>query len=340
MKQEIMLSNREDSLQKDGMLFVRTKGILTTMVRVPIIIIGLMVVAITIPAQLSLGSTKNLDLTIYSDGSTHVNSEISVNPLDPDYSVELFGTEIDNFVAEDENGFFLSSKIQGNIAVVETLGASTLTIDYDTHDLISKQGRIWSFNIDSPIDYNLLMPKNIVIVGMSNYPLSMQIIDDQSHLSLPSGPLELNYFFGVSTSPPNSTPTPTESNIDNSFLYVGGGIAAAVIIGALFLKRSKQVIRKEQVKATTKLETDEKPLDTETIFKLKPELREDDKELINFISSNGGQAFESELRKKFLQPRTTMWRAVKRLERHGIIEIEKKELQNLVKLKKKLEDEQ
>jgi len=34
-----------------------------------------------------------------------------------------------------------------------------------------------------------------------------------------------------------------------------------------------------------------------------------------------------------------MWRAVKRLERYGIVEIDKKELQNLVRLKKKLEDE-
>jgi len=317
MKQEVTLSNREDSLLEDGMLFVRTKGILTTMVRLPIIIIGLMVVAITIPAQFSLGSTKSLDLTIYSDGSTHVNSEISVNPLDPDYSVELFGTEIDNFVAEDENGFFLSSEIQGDVVVVETLGASTLIIDYDTHDLISKQGRTWSFNIDSPIDYNLLMPKNIVIVGMSNYPLSMQITDDKSLLLLPSGPLELNYFFGVSTTP-NPTPPTTETSFDNSLLYLGGGISAAAIIAVLLIKRSKQVIRKAQVKSTAQLEIDEKPLDTETIFKLRPELREDDKEIVNFISANGGQAFESELRKKFLQPRTTMWRAVKRLERLGI----------------------
>ncbi|MFB5646124.1 MAG: helix-turn-helix transcriptional regulator, partial [Nitrosopumilaceae archaeon] len=83
-----------------------------------------------------------------------------------------------------------------------------------------------------------------------------------------------------------------------------------------------------------------KPLEPETIFNLRPDLREDDKELINFIFNNGGQALESELRKKFLQPRTTMWRAVKRLERQGIIEIEKKDLQNLVRIKKELEDEQ
>jgi len=82
-----------------------------------------------------------------------------------------------------------------------------------------------------------------------------------------------------------------------------------------------------------------KPIDPETIFNLRPDLREDDKELINFIFNNGGQALESELRKKFLQPRTTMWRAVKRLERQGIIEIVKKDLQNLVKLRNDLEEE-
>ena len=35
-----------------------------------------------------------------------------------------------------------------------------------------------------------------------------------------------------------------------------------------------------------------------------------------------------------------MWRAVKRLERHGVIEITKKDQQNLVILKEELEDEE
>ena len=62
-------------------------------------------------------------------------------------------------------------------------------------------------------------------------------------------------------------------------------------------------------------------------------VRDDDKEIIKFIHENGGEVLESELRKKFLQPRTTMWRAVKRLERQGKIIISKKDQQNLVKLK-------
>ena len=134
------------------------------------------------------------------------------------------------------------------------------------------------------------------------------------------------------------TTNPEQSTIDiSTFALIGAPIAAAVV-GAIIM------IKRKQTKSSSVLQTESKTkidsLDTETIFSLRPELREDDKEIIKFISENGGQALESELRKKFLQPRTTMWRAVKRLERQGIIEISKKDLQNLVKLKKELEEEE
>ena len=74
------------------------------------------------------------------------------------------------------------------------------------------------------------------------------------------------------------------------------------------------------------------PFNIEKVLEM-PDLREDDKEIIKFIHENGGSALESDLRKKFLLPRTTMWRAVKRLERYELIEITKKDLQNLIKLR-------
>ena len=115
----------------------------------------------------------------------------------------------------------------------------------------------------------------------------------------------------------------------------------AAVIGAIVVIKRKQtkslpVIQNEITESETKNDFH----DPETIFKLRPEMREDDKEIIKFISKNGGQVLESDLRKKFLQPRTTMWRAVKRLERQGVIEIAKKDLQNLVKIKKELEEEE
>ncbi len=106
------------------------------------------------------------------------------------------------------------------------------------------------------------------------------------------------------------------------------------------------MIKRKQTKSSPILQTEDisdTPTisnETDRIFNLRPEMREDDKEIIKFISANGGEALESDLRKKFLQPRTTMWRAVKRLERQGVIEISKKDLQNLVKLKKDLEEEE
>ncbi len=338
MNQQMVVPYWQDRSPEDGMLFVRTKSILTSMRRASLLAVGLIVMAISMPIQTTFGTVRTLDLIIYPDGTTHVSSEISADPLEPDFTVELFGPTIDNFVAEDENGFLLSANIEDNIAIVETLGASTILINYDIHDLVSKEGRIWSFNINSPVEYSLLMPSNIVIVGMSTYPLNLQTINEQSQLLLSSGPVEVNYFFGISELPPPPSNN-SEQNSDNSIYLIGVGIAAAGAISVILIKRSKSTLPKKIPESISKQEILEKSLDVETIIEQVPELREDDKELISFILANGGQAYESELRKKFLQPRTTMWRAVKRLERYGIIEIKKKELQNLVILKKKLEDE-
>lgn len=337
MNQETVVPYWQDRSPEDGMLFVRTKSIFKSMERAALVAVGLIIMAITMPVQNAFGTVKSLDLIVYPDGTTHVATEISTNPLNPDFLVNLVGPTIDNFVAEDENGFLLQADIEGNTAIVTTLGTSKISLNYDNHDLVSKEGRIWSFTINSPIEFSVLMPKNIVIVGMSTYPLNLQTIEEQSLLSLPNGHVEINYFFGVSENPPPTTNQP-EQKSDNSIYFIGGGIAAAGAIAAVLMKRSKKSSIKTISETITK-NPQEKPLNVETIFDKIPELRDDDKQLISFISENGGQAYESELRKKFLQPRTTMWRAVKRLERYGIVEIQKKELQNLVKLKKEMEDQ-
>jgi len=339
MNQQMVVPYWQDHSPEYGILFVRTKSILTSMVRASLVAVGFIVMVISIPIQSTFGTIKTLELIIYPDGSTHVSSEISADPLKPVFAVDLLGPTIDNFVAQDENGFLLSATIEENSAMVETLGASTISVNYDIHDLVSKQGRIWSFKVNSPIEYTVLMPTNIVIVGMSTYPLNMQMVNEKSQLLLPSGPIEISYFFGVAETPPPESTKP-EQNPDNSIYFIGGSIATAGAIAVILMKRTKRHTTQQLTETSLKQEEIfEKPLDVETIFELKPELRDDDKQLVSFISSNGGQAYESELRKKFLQPRTTMWRAVKRLERYGIVEIEKKELQNLVRLKKKLEEE-
>lgn len=340
MNQQTVPTHRKEYLQEDGMLFVRTGSILETMVKLPLLVASMIIVAIIMPIQSSFSSPRTLDLIIYPDGTTHISTKIDVDPLSTDYELDLFGNTIDNFVAVGENGFLLESDIIENFALIETLGSSYITVEYDIHDLVSKQGRIWTFSLDAPSNFKLLLPKNSAIVGMTNLPIDMQLVDDQNQLTLSAGETEIDYLFSTTPVIPDNTDSviPT-TNSDNIMYAVIGGITAAGIIGIVAVIRSKQKTIKpiqESQKTIQKSEI----IDPETIFKIKSDIREDDKEIVKFISSNGGQALESELRKKFLQPRTTMWRAVKRLERNGIIEIQKKDLQNLVKLRKNLEDEE
>ncbi len=335
MKPEIVLTHRKEYLQEDGMLFVRTDGILETMVKAPLILAGLIVIALTIPLQTSFSSTRTLDLIIQSDGSTHVSSNIDVDSSY--FELSLFGSSIDNFIAIGESGSELSGDIIDDKAIVDTLGSSSITVNYDIHDLISKEGRVWTFSFDSPSNYSLLMPKNSVIVGMSVLPNNMKQIDEQIKLELFSGPAQIDYIFGII---PEPTTTQNEYTLD--FMTMGlisGLIVTASVTAAILIKKKQSKSSKVYVAELSKKQSEPESLDTHTIFNLRPEMREDDKEIVKFISENGGQVFESDLRKKFLQPRTTMWRAVKRLERLGVVEIYKKDLQNKVKLRNDLEEE-
>jgi len=339
MNPQIVPIHRKESLREDGMLFVRTEGILDTMVKLPLLVASMIIVAAVMPIQSSFSSPRVLDLIIYPDGTTHVSSEIDVDPLVTDYELDLFGSTIDNFVVVGEDGFLLNTDVIGNSALIETFGSSIITIEYDIHDLVSKQGRIWTFSLDAPSDFTLLLPKNSAIVGMTNLPINMEIINDQNQLTLSIGDTEIDYLF--STTPIISDPIVSDTltpQTDYLTYALVGGVVAASIAGIAIVIRSKQKTAKPELvqQSTQKIET----VTAETIFKLKPDLREDDKEIVKFIANNGGQALESELRKKFLQPRTTMWRAVKRLERNGVIVIEKKDLQNLVKLRKDIEEEE
>jgi len=339
MNQELVACRKPEHSVCDRMLLSPTEA-LTTMALVPIAVFVLVLLAISVPIQNSFGSNRTLDFSLFPDGSTHVFYELESDPYFPDIQVSLFGDSIENLVVEDENGFLLSSEpyeSNSNLYEIETLGASTILINYDTYSLVSKNGKVWTFAIDAPTEFTLLMPKNSVIVGMTTFPIDMSEEGDKTKMFLPSGPSELTYFLTIAES---SQPLPpevdtTSDGLHNSVLPILAIITIAAI-AAIVYKKSKKPKLEKSPKVPQELE---KPFNLESTL-ADEGVREDDKEIIKFIHENGGEVLESELRKKFLQPRTTMWRAVKRLERQGKIEISKKDQQNLVKLKnQETEDE-
>lgn len=403
--QGAVLCIQEDVPNIEGMLFVRITDILIRMVKAPLIAIGLLL-TVVLPAQ-SFGSLRAVDFTIYPDGTTHISQQSSADPTEPELKVPLFGKSIDNFVVQDEDGLLLSFEIDSKGATIQTFGASSVTVAYDSYDLVSKKGKIWTFAVDSPVDYTVTMPDESTVVDIAN-PDSIDSINEKQ-LSLLKGKNQIEYFF--STSGPalsalnaindakaliaeagtqgidvnavqekldlavfaydnkkytdaedlaleanalaqqkiddHKTNQPTENPVNwlkenvvgiaTSIVAIGGAVTTLTLI----LKKTKGAVQKTIKPLLNNKEEDSEPepeIDADEL--VTQEMREDDKQLVSYLEKNGGQAFERDLRKKFLLPRTTMWRAVKRLERQGIIEIEKKDFQNLVRLRKKEESQQ
>lgn len=400
--QEAVLCNPQEIPNLEGMLFVRIADILIRMLKAPLIAVSLLL-TVVLPVH-SFGATLRIvEFTVYPDGTTHVSQEALANPQDPEITVGLFGNAIENFVAQDQDGLLLSYEINGNTAKVDTFGATSITVGYDSYDLVTKQGKIWTFKVDSPVGYSLVLPENTVIVGMTSIPDSVVTVDEQPRLSLTSGPNAIDYFFGVTgkgaivenliedvsemvnkldsrgvttsqikeklddakrafegkkydvaeslaneakslaeaadnSIKTNTTATNPITYFSSNIVGIATSIAAiggAITTITLIAKRAKGAVKKT-LNPLLEKDAESENIDAEDAISSQ-QMRDDDKQLVDFLVNNGGQAFERDLRKKFLLPRTTMWRAVKRLERQGIIEIEKKDFQNLVKLKKREE---
>lgn len=69
------------------------------------------------------------------------------------------------------------------------------------------------------------------------------------------------------------------------------------------------------------------------IITQKRNLKPEEKEILFYLSDNEGAAFEGEIRNRFILPKTSLWRLIKRLEREDMIEVTKIGGQNLIKLK-------
>ena len=69
------------------------------------------------------------------------------------------------------------------------------------------------------------------------------------------------------------------------------------------------------------------------VIRQKGNLKPEEKDILVYISEKEGAAFEGDIRNKFILPKTSLWRLIKRLERENLIEVTKIGGQNLIKLK-------
>ena len=112
------------------------------------------------------------------------------------------------------------------------------------------------------------------------------------------------------------------------YLVVGAILSLIVVVGFLFVRSRK----KPKVPI---VEKKKRRIDSERIFREHKTLLSEEKQAIQFLIDNNGEAFEAELYDYVKLPRTTTWRMVKRLQEMGIIKTSKFRRQNLVRIKTK-----
>ena len=269
----------------------------------------------TVVAQ-SLFEVESIDLTVYRDGLVHVTQTLIVNELAPEVTLPLLSSSIENVIVLDENQRAVDYEITGDNLTVFTLGAERVLVEYDTISLTKKEAEVWTFIADVPYNLTVFLPQNSTVIYLSNMPTAIDASGTAITLSLYPGYWEISYVVPLLPQDELNGDEGPLPSIPIEYLIAAIVAVAAVVLSALIVMRRRR------------------GPDVEKILKAHPQLKKEDKEVIEFLAEKGGKAFEAEIRERFPDmPRTSLWRLVRRLERLEIVEVKKIGLENQVQLK-------
>ncbi|MDG6990948.1 MAG: hypothetical protein JRM99_05950, partial [Nitrososphaerota archaeon] len=221
--------------------------------------------------------------------------------------------------ATDQSGSPLSYGFApgGNNITVYTLGASAVTLGYDTSSLTSKNGSIWTLTFAAASNSTVALPPLSTLSSVSGVPFdapySINLTGTSPEVTLPEGSWKIGYgvpFPGLTLTGAGSTSQSGTPGVNGPELEVAVVVVAAAVAAVFFLARRRRQMPK------------------------KGDLRQDDLQVLTFIREKGGKVLEPEIRVKFALPKTSAWRQIKRLERMGYVKVTKAGSQNQIELVK------
>jgi uncharacterized membrane protein len=142
-----------------------------------------------------LYTIDSLAITLMPDGQSKVQYDISVDPRKQETNVKLFG-QTRNLTAQDLSSNSIETSLSEDLHNVTliSLGATNVRIQYITPDLTQKNGRVWSFSLDSPTRFSVIVPPKSVIIdwGRQN-PILIQRSGEQNLITFDAGNVQLRY---------------------------------------------------------------------------------------------------------------------------------------------------
>jgi len=173
------------------------------------------------------------------------------------------------------------------------------------------KNNMFIINISRPIIFNLTIDPGVILMIDPAYIISSESYPNGTLKLIVKGPISLEYTIrALRTSTMSTTVYTTSSEsitiispqqpayLIEILMITAVVIAILIIIFMIYVRRGR------------------KSFEAEYLDKI-------DLAIINLLDKKGGSAFQSEIQKELLLPKTTLWRHIRRLERLGYIKIEK-----------------
>jgi len=156
-------------------------------------LLPLVLVFALVSAAFAQVSPQILGFTVYTDGITRVDYHLDADPTLALVNITLFGDTLDDLFILDQDGLPLTSTVVDGYHQVDSLGSSSLTVSYLTSDLTGKNGAVWSFNVETAISAEILLPIGSTIINMNDIPLEIETVEEQTRLVMPAGEVSVSY---------------------------------------------------------------------------------------------------------------------------------------------------
>jgi uncharacterized membrane protein len=269
----------------------------------------LIVVLTILMVAVSPALALETNLYIYRDGYARVTHVLFANSGEP-VEIPLLG-EPEEITVVDEKEEPIYYVVENLTLSIFPLNDGTVTITYYTPFLTTKSGVFWTVNFNSTFPVTLTLPDNASLISINSIPDKVTPVGNSLILELSPGVWNITYIITSVGEPYEGQEEGQGGGKALGFpinpIYVVYVAIALLIAGVYYLSRRR---KGKGVKG----------------------LRPEDREIVEFLKKVGGSAYESEIQKSLALPKTSAWRAIKRLERLGIVKVTKEDGRNRVTL--------
>lgn len=245
-----------------------------------------------LPLPSSGAQVTQVSILLDPTGYASVSMLVSFNSSEAIALVPMVGRpDLFTLTARDAGGQQVPFNLTDTRISLLLLGVSSpVKLSYYTSNLTAKRGPVWNVSFVAPAPTTLTLPQGAVLISVNRLPQDVSTANGATQLLLAPGPWSISYF--LRPPPPASAGFP--------YLLVAGATGGAAVSLAVALAYIRLRRRKGEAR-----------------------LRPDDRRILDFLRAIGGQAYESDIVRELNLPKTSVWRAIKRLSDAGLVRVER-----------------